>query len=974
MALPGMIGPDGPDDPLKKALLMMLAQQRMRDELGGRGANPLAELEEMAMPAAEGDVGRAMQEYGATGLPFSQISVDDAPVMARIADFLGHPGTDVPLGESLAMGIIGSVNPAKLAGTGAKAARAAFKQVQGLPGVGEDLAKRYAIARYKGNALASPISSGPGRKAQTTEGYLQGEPFPRGRDESLLNFDASREPEIKAARARLAELKESMETVSGTPLHQVFKAEADELSNLIETYPNINDADVIVGRDGAVRNPDVRDRTPSGMPAETDIQSNTQTYRTPVAGAEKHTRDFPNMGPMAYGNEGAKPTISLPGAPSSPLRMGNPQQQSLLVHSGDREGRILSPSWRRRFQGPDGKSYDSLEQYYHANRGTKGPDNLADQIRGTSNSKLIGKLGREWERTKPVEGELQTMAEGLLARYSPNSRDAKFLTRTGSRPLVHHTPWGKQGDPFWGVHPEKGGEDVLGRMLEDLRYNLAQGKNVSAEELAERARMSLGEKGSSLFTESLPQWPKHANDPKWHTPSSWYTDKFGEKEGAKKFMNSPAGRLHKARQSPIYQQLQSLWQTPRSAFDNPADYDRVEGNLFQELSSLLARRDQGDLGQGKLSRVPRDAGAPGTGSIFGGYGSHYVRPFEDNRHYQSHLGIDTSKAGSFLPRMQMGYDDAASRMDVANIRAANEARRAGQPNLAELLYPNRDTDPNEYFERLRKLRADGYSIGDITEDARRRYVPNYKYAEQIEKAAGKRDYRMDRTHSNMERLFRDAFPEKSEGLRAMEAAGKDITEETGGAIVDPISMTPAEVTRLAQTGDWDPRHTFLGRQKSSEQLASDDYLRSPIDPEEANALTQRLQVGEAGPGVDEIASVGQFSNVVEGLADSPTGEMIKDLASPSSAMTAEQRAEKIATLAEILDLDPEELTRRLDLLRKGQRGLWKDPREPSPDQITDFFAEGGTDSYEFTTGLPGSHRRQGRNMPKKPSKDYEGKR
>ena len=71
-------------------------------------------------------------------------------------------------------------------------------------------------------------------------------------------------------------------------------------------------------------------------------------------------------------------------------------------------------------------------------------------------------------------------------RFATGSDEAARLVATGDRALVHETPWGARGDPYWGAGRDGRGENRYGRMLEAVRKGLRSGKQLSAEEVVGR--------------------------------------------------------------------------------------------------------------------------------------------------------------------------------------------------------------------------------------------------------------------------------------------------------------------------------------------------------------------------------------------------------------------------------------------------------------------------------------------------------
>ena len=120
------------------------------------------------------------------------------------------------------------------------------------------------------------------------------------------------------------------------------------------------------------------------------------------------------------------------------------------------------------FAGPDSKLWTSVEHWYQAGKATSLKD--AERIRHAPTAQQAQRLGRTIQYRKNWNNlKLQHMATGLKLRFTPGSPDTARLLATGNRPLHHATPWGKHGDPFWGIGRNGNGANHLGKMLEEVR-------------------------------------------------------------------------------------------------------------------------------------------------------------------------------------------------------------------------------------------------------------------------------------------------------------------------------------------------------------------------------------------------------------------------------------------------------------------------------------------------------------------------
>ena len=153
--------------------------------------------------------------------------------------------------------------------------------------------------------------------------------------------------------------------------------------------------------------------------------------------------------------------------------------------SGSSEGAWLSAFRRVAMTDEEGLSWDSLEVWYQAGKARDGTD--AERIRQCADARTAKRLGRtiaireDWDEHRNVR-----MAQGMLMRFAAGSDEAARLVATGNRPLVHETPWGARGDPYWGTGRDGRGENRYGRMIEVVREGLCTGAQPSPEEVVRR--------------------------------------------------------------------------------------------------------------------------------------------------------------------------------------------------------------------------------------------------------------------------------------------------------------------------------------------------------------------------------------------------------------------------------------------------------------------------------------------------------
>lgn len=151
------------------------------------------------------------------------------------------------------------------------------------------------------------------------------------------------------------------------------------------------------------------------------------------------------------------------------------------------EGTILSNPAAARFT-IDNVEWASVEQYYQAEK--LGAVRLApaekvwQDIRRTTSPAELRQLGRS---LPAVEGwderKIGVMAEALCAKFAPGTEAAEYLLSTDDRPLLHATPWGRNGDTTWGTGRDGSGDNVLGIMIESCRDTLREGRAPAIDDL-----------------------------------------------------------------------------------------------------------------------------------------------------------------------------------------------------------------------------------------------------------------------------------------------------------------------------------------------------------------------------------------------------------------------------------------------------------------------------------------------------------
>ena len=164
-------------------------------------------------------------------------------------------------------------------------------------------------------------------------------------------------------------------------------------------------------------------------------------------------------------------------------RAGAPSREPVLFWSRCADWNWLSNFAAADFLDTDARAWPTVEHWYQAGKPTDPA--AAERIRLADTPHEARRLGRamscrpDWDRCK-----VSRMAEGLLLRFAPGHPDTARLVGTGERPLHHATPWGRHGDPFWGIGREGAGANRLGRMLETVRAVRRTGTPLDAAALA----------------------------------------------------------------------------------------------------------------------------------------------------------------------------------------------------------------------------------------------------------------------------------------------------------------------------------------------------------------------------------------------------------------------------------------------------------------------------------------------------------
>ncbi|MDV6330309.1 NADAR family protein [Asticcacaulis sp. 201] len=127
-------------------------------------------------------------------------------------------------------------------------------------------------------------------------------------------------------------------------------------------------------------------------------------------------------------------------------------------------------NFSRRGIDMDGLWWATVEHYFQAQK-FENPQ-YREKIRRASTAKQAAALGRD--RTVPLRPDWEAvkvdiMRKAVLKKFQTHAALTALLRETGNRPIVENAP----GDYFWGCGQDGTGENWLGRILEDVRKQLA---------------------------------------------------------------------------------------------------------------------------------------------------------------------------------------------------------------------------------------------------------------------------------------------------------------------------------------------------------------------------------------------------------------------------------------------------------------------------------------------------------------------
>ncbi len=134
----------------------------------------------------------------------------------------------------------------------------------------------------------------------------------------------------------------------------------------------------------------------------------------------------------------------------------------------------------------DGQEYISVENYFQSQKFADTAPEYAEQIRNQKNPALTRVMGKtkkhpiraDWEDVK-----LDIMRRGLVAKFQAHTDLKDLLVGTGAARLEEESAV----DSFWGIGADGTGENQMGKLLMDVRAELAGGKKPATGKAAKPA-------------------------------------------------------------------------------------------------------------------------------------------------------------------------------------------------------------------------------------------------------------------------------------------------------------------------------------------------------------------------------------------------------------------------------------------------------------------------------------------------------
>ncbi len=125
----------------------------------------------------------------------------------------------------------------------------------------------------------------------------------------------------------------------------------------------------------------------------------------------------------------------------------------------------------------DGKLWPTSEHYFQAQKFLAARHR--EQIRKANSPMIAARLGRD--RKKPLRPDwesvkVEVMRQAIRAKFTQHDELRTILLATGDAKIVEHT----ENDAYWGDGGDGSGRNVLGRILMEVRAELADQPSTSA--------------------------------------------------------------------------------------------------------------------------------------------------------------------------------------------------------------------------------------------------------------------------------------------------------------------------------------------------------------------------------------------------------------------------------------------------------------------------------------------------------------
>jgi N-glycosidase YbiA len=119
----------------------------------------------------------------------------------------------------------------------------------------------------------------------------------------------------------------------------------------------------------------------------------------------------------------------------------------------------------------DGKVWLTTEHYFQAQKFEDSEHQ--EKIRLTKSALIAARLGRS--RSKPIRQnweaiKVSLMTEAVRAKFTQNEKARQILLSTGDVTIVEHS----KKDAYWGDGGDGSGQNILGKILMDVRKELQE--------------------------------------------------------------------------------------------------------------------------------------------------------------------------------------------------------------------------------------------------------------------------------------------------------------------------------------------------------------------------------------------------------------------------------------------------------------------------------------------------------------------